>query len=162
MNTVSFRYEPIPADIQAIRDIVVSTEFFNAEEIEIAVYLIEERLNKGISSGYYFVFAEMNGETVAYSCYGPIDGTQDSHDLYWIVTHNNYRGKGIGKALIAETEKKIAQMDGNGIYVETASKHQYEPTRKFYENCGYILEARLKHFYAPDDDKLIYVKRVKG
>jgi GNAT superfamily N-acetyltransferase len=156
-----FRESVVPADVRIVADIVKSTKFFNHEEEEIAVELVQERLDKGISSGYFFIFAEIEGKAVAYSCYGPISGTQDSFDFYWIVTHNNFRGKGIGKILLLETEKAIAKAGGNGIYVETASKALYEPTRKFYEKNNYILEAQLKDFYAPNDDKCIYVKRVK-
>jgi ribosomal protein S18 acetylase RimI-like enzyme len=157
---INFRENVVPADIIIVGDIVKSTGFFNHEEVEIAVELVEERLAKGEWSGYHFLFAEINGKAAAYSCYGPIHGTQSSYDLYWIVTHTDFRGQGIGKLLLAETEHRIAQAGGKGIYAETASKPQYEPTRIFYDNCGYTLEARLKQFYADDDDKLFYVKRV--
>ena len=35
---------------------------------------------------------------------------------------------------------------------------QYQSTRRFYEACGYHLEAILKQFYSPHDDKMIYLK----
>ncbi len=89
-----------------------------------------------------------------------IHGTHSSYDIFWIATHNDMRGQGIGKILLLETEKRIASIGGHNIYLETASKPQYTPTRKFYENNGYFLEAQLKQFYADDDDKCIYVKRV--
>jgi ribosomal protein S18 acetylase RimI-like enzyme len=158
---MKFRYEPHPDDVQTIHEIVDSTGFFNKDEVRMAVELIQDRLMKGHESGYYFIFVEEDNKTIAYSCYGPIAGTQSSFDLYWIATHYDYRGKGLGKKLLAETEKKIGEMKGKNIYVETASKPHYEPTRKFYENCSYILEARLKQFYADDDDKLVYVKRLE-
>jgi ribosomal protein S18 acetylase RimI-like enzyme len=157
---INYRDIVVPADVAIVADIVKSTGFFNQEEINVAVELVEDRLSSGESSGYYFIFAEIDGQAAAYSCYGPIHGTHSSFDIYWIATHNNQRGKGIGKILLKETEKRIILAKGKNIYVETASKPQYEPTRKFYDNCGYILEARLTQFYADDDDKLIYVKRV--
>jgi hypothetical protein len=42
--------------------------------------------------------------------------------------------------------------------VEASSKEQYIPTRAFYENNQYLLKARFEDFYAPDDDKVVYVK----
>lgn len=157
---INYRSIVIPADVEIVANIVKSTGFFNKEEIDVATGLVKDCLDKGEESGYFFLFAEINGRSASYSCYGPIPGTQSSYDIYWLATHNEYRGQGIGKILIAETEKRIAQQKGKNIYVETASKPQYEPTRKFYEKCGYIIEARLKQFYADNDDKLIYVKRV--
>ncbi|HLN54665.1 MAG TPA: hypothetical protein VK207_01665, partial [Bacteroidales bacterium] len=67
---LTFRTTPIPSDIQAVRDIIVSTKFFYDHEVEIAVELVQERLSQGEESGYYFVFAEADGRTVAYSCFG--------------------------------------------------------------------------------------------
>ena len=156
---INYRDIVVPADVAIVSEIVKSTGFFSHDEIDIAIELVEDRLSDGDSSGYFFVFAEIGGQTVAYSCYGPIPGTHHSYDIYWIATHNNQRGHGIGKILLKETENRIAQAKGKNIYIETSSKLQYTPTRKFYESAGYILDARLKDFYDDNDDKLIYVKR---
>jgi ribosomal protein S18 acetylase RimI-like enzyme len=138
--------------------IVTSTGFFRDDEIPVAAELAEERLEKGTASGYEFLFAEIAGETVAYSCYGLIPCTLHSYDLYWIATHLDYMNRGIGKRLLQETEKAIFSSGGHAIYVETSSKEQYAPTRAFYENNHYLLQARFENFYAPGDDKLVYVK----
>ena len=145
-------------DSSAIREIVSSTLFFNAEEIEVAVELVEERLKKGEASGYYFIFADVEGKTVGYSCYGPIPGTLSSFDLYWIAVHADYRGTGLGSRLLEASEAAINEMGGQRIYVETSSRAQYEPTRGFYLSHHYKLEATLVDFYAPGDSKLIFVK----
>ncbi len=146
------------ADSAAIRDVVSSTGFFNAEEIDVAVELVEERLKLGEASGYFFIFADVDGKTVGYSCYGPIPGTVSSFDLYWIAVHADYRGTGLGSRLLEASEAAIHDMGGQRIYVETSSKAQYEPTRGFYLSRHYQLEATLADFYAPGDSKLIFVK----
>lgn len=156
---LKFRTEALQSDPEAVNEIVASTGFFHDYEIPVAVELVEERLTKGIESGYHFIFAEMEGKTIAYSCFGEIPCTSGSYDLYWIATHNQYRGKGIGKAVLLETEKAIKGLQGRGIYVETASQEKYAPTRYFYESNQYILEARIKDFYSKGDDKMLYVKR---
>ncbi|MCX5832942.1 MAG: hypothetical protein NTV99_00205 [Deltaproteobacteria bacterium] len=56
------------------------------------------------------------------------------------------------------TEEKIAGLGGKRIYVDTSSRPLYEPTRLFYEKCGYRKEAVLKDFYAEGDSKFIYSK----
>ena len=100
---ITFRTIPEKRDIQRVLEIVESTKFFYDHEVEIAAELVAERLSQGESTEYYFVFAEVDGVTVAYSCYGPIAMSTTSFDLYWIATHNDFRGKGIGKKLIEET-----------------------------------------------------------
>lgn len=157
---ITIRQHVLPHDRDNIRAIVSSTTFFNTEEIEVAVELAEERLERGESSGYYFLFAEKNGDTIGYSCFGPIAGTTASFDLYWIAVHNDVRGAGIGKHLLQESEKAVAAMGGHRIYVETSSRAQYAPTRGFYESCHYTLEAVLQDFYAQGDSKCIFVKVV--
>ena len=152
--SLHYRHEVFLQDIEHITDIVNSTRFFYSYEILIALELIEERLTKGTQSGYWFIFAELAGNVVAYSCYG------GSFDLYWIVTHQNYQGRGIGKQLLQETETTIRHVGGRTIYVETASREQYTSTRHFYEGCHYVKEAQLKDFYDIGDDKVIYVKRL--
>ncbi|MBK7104017.1 MAG: GNAT family N-acetyltransferase [Ignavibacteriae bacterium] len=143
-----------------IREIVSSTGFFSDDEVNIAVELIEERLQKGIESGYHFLFLEIDEKTVGYSCFGPIPATKFSFDLYWIAVHKDYQNFGLGKILLTESENAISNLGGNRIYVETSGREQYISTRKFYLSCDYNEEAVLKDFYAPDDAKYLYLKIV--
>jgi GNAT superfamily N-acetyltransferase len=158
---LTFRTTPEMLDIERVREIVESTKFFYDHEVEIAAELVEERIMDGESSDYYFVFAELDGVTVAYSCFGPITMSKTSFDLYWIASHNDYRGKGIGKKVLEETCRQAKKMGCSIIIAETSGLPHYEPTRAFYVNNNFELEARLKDFYALGDDKLFYTKRIE-
>ena len=157
---ISFRTEPQEKDIESIREIVVSTGFFYDHEVEVAVELIDERLRKGESSGYYFVFAEVEGEMAAYSCFGHDEMTRSCFDLYWIVTHEKFRGKGIGKKLLEKTYIEAGKLGCTMIIAETSGRDHYKPTRLFYDSAGYTLEATIRDYYDKGDDKCIYVKRL--
>jgi Sortase and related acyltransferases len=157
---IKFRTIPIKSDIQRVMEIVESTKFFYDHEVEIAAELVAERLSHGESTGYYFVFAEVDGVTAAYSCYGPITMSKTCFDLYWIATHNDFRGKGIGKKLIEETCNQARKMGCKILIAETSGLPHYEPTRAFYINNKFDLEATLKDFYTDGDDKLFYTKRI--
>jgi D-alanine-D-alanine ligase len=154
----TFRTHVTPEDPENVRRICLSSGFFYPDEIDTAVSLVEERLRHGEASGYFFVFAESGGETVGYTCFGHIACTGASYDLYWIAVHEEYRGKRLGKLLLAESERDIAARGGRRVYIETSDRPQYEPTRGFYLRCGYEQEAVLKDFYHPNDSKVIYVK----
>lgn len=161
LRNLIFRETPSHDDPEKIRAIVEATGFFSDEEVEISVELLHERLSRGIESGYNFLFAEdNNGKLVGYTCYGPVTGTQSSFDLYWIVVDKDYQGYGVGKLLDSKTVDLIRDMGGTKIYAETSSKKQYEPTRTFYRKMGYHEAAFLEDFYAPDDGKIIFVKKV--
>ena len=155
---LQWRTEPARSDIAAVRDLVAATGFFNSEEIAIAVELVEERLARGLASGYEFLFAENSGALSGYTCYGPIAGTQSSYDLYWVAVTPPQQGQGLGRVLMARTEHLIQVAGGTRVYIETSSRPQYEPTQQFYQRCGYRQEALLEDFYAPSDGKLIYCK----
>jgi ribosomal protein S18 acetylase RimI-like enzyme len=157
-KAILFRYEASPPDRQAVGEIVASTGFFNPAEVDIAVELVEDRLAFGDASGYFFVFAEEAGKVLGYTSYGPIAGTAESFDLYWIAIHRDQQGRGLGRILMRETERMIRQTGGRRVYAETSGRPQYEPTRLFYERLGFAPEAQLKDFYAPGDDKVFYVK----
>jgi GNAT superfamily N-acetyltransferase len=153
-----FRYEVNPQDPSKIRQLAQATGFFYPFEVDIAVELVEDRLSHGAESGYHFILAEHKGRLIGYACFGPIPCTVASYDLYWIAVHPDFQGKGLGLHLMKETEKRIAASGGRRVYVETSERPQYDPTRAFYEKCGYKLEAVLKDFYAPGDGKAVYCK----
>jgi GNAT superfamily N-acetyltransferase len=157
---LTFRTTPEERDITRVREIIESTKFFYDHEVEIAVELVVERLTYGESTGYNFVFAETDGFTVAYSCFGPIEMSKTSFDLYWIATHKDFRGQGIGRKLLEETCTRSREMGCSILIAETSGLEHYAPTRAFYINNKFDLEARLKDFYAIGDDKLFYTKRI--
>ena len=157
----TYRQEVRPEDRQAVGQNVRSTGFFSEEEHLIAVELVDERLAKGEASGYFFLFAEEGDRLLGYTCFGPIAGTLHSYDLYWIAVDPNVQGRGIGKQLMAESERLMTERGAHRVYADTSSRSQYESTRAFYRACGYLQDAFLADFYAPGDGKIIFVKILK-
>jgi GNAT superfamily N-acetyltransferase len=158
LEALGFRKDPRPSDAELIHRIVSSSGFFSPAEIDIALELLNERITKGESSGYYFLFAEAGDKVIGYACFGPIPCTESSFDLYWIAVQPDLRGSGAGRRILAKAEAEIRRMGGTRIYVETSSRELYRPTRAFYSKCGYAEEAALKDFYAPGDDKIEFLK----
>jgi GNAT superfamily N-acetyltransferase len=159
-SPIEFRYEARPDDLALVRSLVESTDVFSPVEVDVAVELVEDRLKRGEQSDYRFVFAELEGRTVGYTCFGPICLTAASYDLYWIAVEKACQGRKIGQLLMAESERLIRKAGGRNVYIETSSRPPYSPTRAFYLRCGYIEEAVLKNFYAPGDDKVMYSRDI--
>ena len=105
-----------------------------------------------------FVFAEIGTTLAGYACYGPIPCTTASFDLYWIAVDPRHQRHGIGRALMAAVQSQVTALGGERIYIDTSGKEQYAQTRAFYERNGFYCDARLKDFYAPGDDRVIYAK----
>lgn len=157
-SRVVIRDRVAKADLNGVRDILESTKFFNPEEVEVARSLVVERLRVGVASGYSFLFADVDGMSLGYTCYGRVAGTRGSFDLYWIAVRPSAQGSGIGRRLLAETEARVRSHGGERVYIETSEKELYRGTRSFYRRAGYRKVALLKDFYAPGDAKVIYVK----
>lgn len=157
-DEIVLRDHVLPSDAGQVRDILLSTGFFSAEEVQMGGELVEERLKKGLASGYFFLFAEQNGIVAGYTCYGNIPCTKGSFDLYWIAVRRDRQNMGLGKRLITETERAIMAMGGQRVYIETSSRDIYASTRAFYVKAGYKNEVVLEDFYAPGDGKHIFSK----
>lgn len=155
---IELRYEVRPDDRESVRRLVESTGVFSPVEIDVAVELVNDRLQRGPASDYQFVFAEQEGRTVGYTCYGRIALTAASWDLYWIAVDKAMHGRKVGRLLLERTEELIREAGGGQVYIETSNRHHYAPTRGFYLRCGYAQEALLRDFYGPGDDKVIYAK----
>lgn len=158
---MKWRTGVVAADSAAVRSLVSGTGFFSAEEIDVAAELVDETLAKGKAAGYEFVFADAPGDLpglLGYSCFGTIPATVSSFDLYWIAVAPGRQRSGLGAELIRESERLAKKMGGTQMFVDTAGREQYAPTRAFYERMGYRKAAVLDDFYAPGDAKVIYAK----
>ena len=112
------------------------------------------------STDYSFLGAfTPEDELVGYACYGPTPDTDRTFDLYWIAVDPGAQGSGSGTRLLAEVERRLQGQNARMLIVETSSRSEYEPTRHFYSKRGYAEAARVRDFYAPLDDRIIYTKR---
>jgi ribosomal protein S18 acetylase RimI-like enzyme len=150
---------PRDTDGAAIVALAGQIELFSAEDVDTVRELWEESLHSTSDPDRYHFLAALAGETlVGFSCYGHRPLTAGSYDLYWIAVDPNVQNLGIGKALLGFVERTVAEHKGRMVIIETSSQPKYEPTRQFYLRNGYELEARVRGFYKPGDDRLIFVK----
>jgi ribosomal protein S18 acetylase RimI-like enzyme len=154
-----------------IREILDATSVFREDEVSVALELFDETFAAGPARApydpgdgvvdYEFVglFAR-EGQLIGYVCYGSTPGTDRTYDLYWIAIHPDFQGSGGGSQLLDEVERRLRQREARLLVVETSSRDDYAPTRRFYESRGYDAVATLADFYAPGDARVIYTKRL--
>ncbi|MEJ2635306.1 MAG: GNAT family N-acetyltransferase [Calditrichia bacterium] len=151
----------LPEDRGAIYEILQQTDMFTMAEVNVAMELIDVYLFNKEQNDYSIAVAETeNSEVAGYVCYGPTPATEGTYDLYWIAVSPALQNQGIGKKLLHFVEKEIAREQGRLIIIETSSQPKYTPTQQFYFRNQYKLEARIKDFYRPGDDRLIFVKHL--
>jgi ribosomal protein S18 acetylase RimI-like enzyme len=147
------------SDLPQLRHILVATEAFTAVEVECAMELLEIVLNDPQQQDYQVIVAEHGGAVAGYVLYGPVPLTLGNYDLYWIATDPALHGKGAGRQLMEETEKRLRNAGARLLCLETSSQGSYIRTRRFYQQAGYLEESCIRDFYRPGDDRITYVKR---
>jgi ribosomal protein S18 acetylase RimI-like enzyme len=164
METLAFTLRPLhESHRNALEQMLHATDAFREEEIAVALELFGETVGRSAlrTSDYEFVGAfDEDAVLAGYACFGPTPGTDATYDLYWIAVHPAYQGCGAGTALLAEIEQRINGRGGRLVVIETSARDGYDATRRFYVARGYDLAARLRDFYAPTDDRVIFTKRL--
>jgi ribosomal protein S18 acetylase RimI-like enzyme len=139
---------------ERLREILDATGVFRPDEVSMALELFDD----AISGDYEFVGAFENDDLVAYACFGATPGTDRTFDLYWIAVHPAAQRHGGGSRLLGEVEERLRARGARLVVVETSSRVEYEGTRSFYRSRGYQEVARMRDYYAPCDDRVIYTK----
>ena len=170
-----------PEDRQIILSFLAETGFFRPDEIDIARELIDSGIAEGPKGHYQSFVACVNQEQetglkqagaanpqsairnpqsapVGWVCWGPTPCTLGTFDIYWIGVDPTWQGRGIGRALTNFAEQAITERGGRLFVVETSSREAYTPTRRFYEALGYSEASRIRDFYGPGDDKVLFLK----
>jgi len=149
-----------PEDREPLHRLLLATGVFRPEEVEVAMELVDAALGNPRREDYAFRVAGIPGDPRGYACWGPTPCTRGTFDLYWIAVHPNAQGTGLGRVLMAAAEENMRRRGGRLCIVETSSLPSYDGTRRFYLSVGYAEEARIRDFYGPGDDRVIYTKRL--
>jgi ribosomal protein S18 acetylase RimI-like enzyme len=145
-----------PAHRARLGQILAATGVFRDDEVEVALELFDET-----GDDYAFLGAFTAGGGLAgYACYGPTPAADRTFDLYWIAVDPAAQGAGAGTAMLDEVERRLRAQSARLLVVETSSRADYAATRRFYERRGYREAARVRAFYAPADDRIVYTKRL--
>ena len=169
------------SDRARVAEILRSTENFRDDEVNVALELFDESLS---GEDYVFVGAfgvvssqlatgdsadgrwptadDSTRSLQGFACFGPTPSTDRTYDLYWIAVDRNAQGTGCGSRLLAEVERRLEALHARMLVVETSSRSDYSATREFYLRRGYVEAARVREFYAPEDDRIILTKRLAG
>jgi len=170
------------SDRGRVAEVLRSTENFRNEEVDVALELFDESF---AGDDYEFVGAfevqdnsQLKTDASAdgrwlmadgcmrslqgFACFGPALGTDRTYDLYWIAVDRRAQGTGCGSVLLSDVERRLEALHARMLVIETSSRSDYTATRGFYLKRGYIEAARVREFYAPDDDRIILTKRLAG
>ena len=144
-------------DEAAVLDIIERTDFFRPVEVDIAKEVFVEAAQGKEGCTYQSYVAEINKKVVGWICFGETPCTLGTFDIYWIAVDPSAQRQGIGRYMLHFAQKKIEEQKGRLMVIETSGTSKYEPTQEFYKKNGFFLAAKIPDFYAPGDDKLVYL-----
>ena len=152
-----------PEDIKSVRRFSVETGMFGQQESgEVEQQLLA--VIGGQAPGT--VLTVKRGPVVVGAGYfAPEPFSDRCWNLYFLVVDKEHHGSGFGSCLVTEVEQRLREL-GPGLarilLIETSSTQQYVNTRAFYLARGYTLEATVREFYGPGDDKVIFWKQLQA
>jgi len=146
-----------PDEIPELIALAKETGLFELEQLDDLTKILKQHFdNRRESSDLWFTYRGKEPVAVAYVA--PERMTQGAWNLYLIAVHPNHQRKGYGKSLLQHIEQVLANRDERILLVETSGTDEFTYVRQFYRNNGYEEEARIREFYAPGVDKVIFRK----
>lgn len=126
------------ADRQAIATVIgtVLAEYGLGWEPELADRDVLEVEKYYLESGGEFWTVEQQGKIVGSGGYYPIERGQQAVEIRKMYLLATSRGQGLGRFLLAELERSIAQKSWREIWVETATV--LSAAVQLYESSGYL------------------------
>ncbi|MEM7524829.1 MAG: GNAT family N-acetyltransferase [Pseudomonadota bacterium] len=82
----------------------------------------------------------------------------DVWNLLFIGLPEGARGRGGGGALLRHAEEAAAARSARMLLIETSGVPDFAPVRRLYRHCGYGEEARIRGYYGPGEDKVVFRK----
>lgn len=86
--------------------------------------------------------------------------TEGTWNLLAIGVRGSQRGTGVGRQLMEYVEQDLRAVGGRLLIVETLGTAAFAGTRRFYVQVGYVEEARVRDFYEPGGDKIVFWKQL--
>jgi ribosomal protein S18 acetylase RimI-like enzyme len=149
-------------DRTSVIELVRATGNFSEAEVAIAEELIDIYTDQPDQKDYFAYSAVIDGRVAGFLIVGPTPATVGTFDMYWIAVHPELHGLGVAQALDDCAVNFVRDREGYWLIAETSGQSGYDRTRTFYQKQGYREIARIPDYYKPDDDLVIYGKRLDG
>jgi ribosomal protein S18 acetylase RimI-like enzyme len=109
----------------------------------------------------WIVLENDSNAVIGAAYFGPEGHSDRVWNLYFLAVDPQHQGGGTGSALVAWVEENLRYRGEDVaklLLIETSSVESFAPTRSFYEKLGYVEEARVREYYGPGDDKVVFWK----
>ncbi len=143
-----------PGDVPALQTVLDETELFPGDLLPDML----ERYLSGTGNTEIWLTATKGGTPVGLCYAAKEDLTDGTWNMRALAVHPAEQGHGHGAALVARLEATLKDAKGRTLIIDTSGTPGFAGTRTFYVKIGYTEEARIRDFWAPGDDKVVFWK----
>lgn len=143
----------IQADHGALLDLASASGLFEPDQTD----MLAGMLRSPDEDDVWFT-DELENVPVAVAYMAPEKMTHGTWNLYWIAVHPDHQRLGRGKAMLEHVQEWLVQRNQRLLLVETAGIDDFDYVRRFYSDNGFEAEARIREFYEPGVDKIVFRK----
>ena len=145
------------ADIAALQAVIDGTGLFPSEMLP---DMIGGFLANDEDDGALWLTCESDGAAVGFCFAKPEQLADGTWNMLAIAVDPAMQGHGCGRAIVGQLEADLAGQGARVLLADTSGLDAFAKTRKFYHECGYSEEARIRDFWAAGDDKVVFWKRL--
>jgi len=103
----------------------------------------------------YFYLAVLDKKVIGY--YGFLHILDELHILN-VAVHPDFRGMGVGMALLNDLSKRALQLSARAITLEVRESNT--AAKRLYERAGFTFSGVRPHYYMDKENALIYWKEL--
>jgi ribosomal protein S18 acetylase RimI-like enzyme len=148
-------------DADAIRDLAIANGMFSADDMAGFNETMAGFFDGTLEGHSWIVAVKASGDVVGAAYYAPEPFADRLWNLYFLAVAATGHRDGTGTALIGYVERTLRDQGdevARVLVVETSSLDAYAQARAFYVKQGFEEEARIRDFYGPGDNKVVYWK----
>jgi ribosomal protein S18 acetylase RimI-like enzyme len=153
----------VRSDAPTLRALAIDNGMFAPDEMGDFDRMLNGYLDGDLRDHVWVVLETAQGEVMGAAYYAPEPFADRMWNLYFIAVSSLHHRDGVGGALLAHVEDTLrgaGESVARVLIVETSSLGAYEHARSFYATHGYDEEARIRDFYGPGDNKVVFWKLV--
>jgi ribosomal protein S18 acetylase RimI-like enzyme len=143
-------------DIAAIADIAEGSGMFGPEEVAFLHDLAASDLAAGDGDRLWFLALGPEGRPVGAGYLVPEAFQPDVRNLLFLAVLPGFRGTGAGRALVRHAADLSRAGGARLLLIETNSGVNFAPARALYGSEGFTVDGRVRDYYAPGEDKVIF------
>ncbi len=152
-----------PQDAPDVVRLAVDSELFSPSDEPIVETMLAEYFGGKNATGHVCVIAtEEDHGPVAAAYYEPAKATDGTWYLTMIAVRLNRQRRGCGAMVLQHVEDDLRANQQRVLLVETSGLPEFARARGFYRNSGYDETARVRDYYAPGDDMVLFYKALGG